>query len=151
MSKLITLLTERITALETEILSFEDRNMIGACISSTGEISGLKTAIEAIKKEQLADRFFLEEAIFRNVKCWDDAEDYTDTLLHDWLKEMVRNNPLTEEERAAYIKNVLGWDAEFVESAYFASEKQLDHYLSTKEILEEVEDFSIVDESTNTD
>lgn len=111
-------------------------------------------AIGKIKKQQLNDRFFLEEAIFRNIKCWDNAEEYTDTLLHDWLSEMVTDNPLTEEERKKYIAKELGWDDDFIESAYFSSEKQLAHYLKTKQLLSEEEideqnqDYSITDNST---
>ncbi|WP_412464174.1 hypothetical protein [Flavobacterium mekongense] len=116
------------------------------------KIDLLNSILSDLTKKILEDRFYLEEAIFRNVKCWDEAEEYTDTLLHDWLAEMVRNNPLTEEERADFIKNVLGWDKDFAESAYFKSEKQLAHYLETKEILdfqdEEPENYSITDIST---
>lgn len=98
-----------------------------------------------IKKQQLADRFFLEEAIFRNVKNWDNTEEYTTVLLHDWLSEMVKNNPMTEQERKDYLKSS-GWDSDFLESAYFSSEKQLSHYLKTKEL---IQDYSITDLSTN--
>lgn len=101
--------------------------------------------ISEIKKSQLSDRFFLEEAIFRNVKNWDNTEEYTTVLLHDWLSEMVQNNPISEQERKDYLEST-GWDIDFLESAYFASEKQLSHYLKEKEL---IEDYSIEDLSTN--
>lgn len=101
--------------------------------------------ISEIKKQQLADRFFLEETIFRNVRNWDNTEEYTVILLHDFFSEIVENNPLTESERTNYIKNVLGWDDDFIESAYFSSERQLSHYLKNKEV---VEDYSIEDVTT---
>lgn len=101
--------------------------------------------ISEIKKSQLSDRFFLEEAIFRNVKNWDNTEEYTTVLLHDWLSEMVENNPISEQERKDYLEST-GWDSDFLESAYFASEKQLSHYLKEKEL---IEDYSIEDLSTN--
>jgi len=100
--------------------------------------------ISEIKKQQLNDRFFLEEAIFRNVRNWDNTEEYTAVLLHDWLKEMVENNPLTEQERKDYLETT-GWDSDFLESAYFASERQLLHYLKEKNL---IEDYSITDLST---
>jgi hypothetical protein len=99
--------------------------------------------ISEIKKQSLNDRFFLEEAIFRNVKNWDNVEEYTTVLLHDWLYEMVENNPLTEQERKDYLAST-GWDSDFLESAYFASERQLVHYLKSKEL---IEDYSIEDVS----
>jgi|SRR6478736_1234923 len=101
--------------------------------------------ISEIKKQQLADRFFLEEAIFRNVRNWDNTEEYTTVLLHDFLSELVNNNPLTEKERKDYLET-LGWDSGFLESAYFSSEKQLLHYLKTKEL---IQDYSVTDLSTN--
>lgn len=101
--------------------------------------------ISDIKKHQLNDRFFLEEAIFRNISNWDNAEEYTTVLLHDWFYEMVRDNPLTEQERKDYLEST-GWDADFLESAYFSSEKQLAYYLENKEI---IEDYSIEDITTD--
>lgn len=101
--------------------------------------------ISEIKKHQLSDRFFLEEAIFRNVRNWDNTEEYTTVLLHDWLFEMVKNNPLTEQERKDYLV-ATGWDVDFLQSAYFASERQLLHYLKEKEL---IQDYSIEDLSTD--
>ncbi len=100
--------------------------------------------ISEIKKQQFNDRFFMEEAIFRNIRSWDNAEEYTDVLLHDWFSELVSDNPLSEQERKDYLVST-GWDSDFLESAYFASERQLAHYLKTKEL---IDDFSIEDLST---
>jgi GH35 family endo-1,4-beta-xylanase len=86
----------------------------------------------------------MEEAIFRNIKSWDNAEEYTDVLLHDWFSELVSDNPLSEQERKDYLAST-GWDSDFLESAYFASERQLAHYLKTKEL---INDYSIEDLST---
>lgn len=134
-----------------EIRNTKDVENLSAILGELG--TKIIDLIYQVEKEKLADRFFLEEAIFRNVNCWDEAEEYTSVLLHDWLSEMIRGNPLTEEARQKYIKNVLGWDDDFCESAYFKSEKQLAYYLSERKILtnEQIDvinqNYSIIDKS----
>jgi len=81
---------------------------------------------ETLSKEVLKDRFFLEEIIHRKIT---NQHDYADTLLDDWLKEFVAENPLTEGERKHYIEKELGWDKDFAESAYFKCERDLRDYL----------------------
>ena len=78
------------------------------------------------ENNKLKDRFFLEEIVYR-LKNKDIG--YVETLTGDWLQEMVEKNPMTEQERKSYIKNVLGWDDDFTNSAYFKSEKQLKSFL----------------------
>ena len=135
----------------SEILSVKDVENLPVILGELG--TKIIDLIHQVKKEKLSDRFFMEEAIFRNIKSWDNAEDYTNILLHDWLSEMVKNNPLTEDDRQKYLKNVLGWDADFCKSAYFKSEKQLAYYLSTKRLLTDKqidvanENYSIIDKS----
>lgn len=144
MSNLIKIIEEKRNSVLREI---EECNAIGQTTRFfiENDVEIYNGVISEIKKQQLADRFFLEEAIFRNVKNWDNTEEYTTVLLHDWFSEMVKNNPLTEQERKDYLET-LGWDYDFLESAYFASEKQLSHYLKTKEL---IEDYSITDLSIN--
>jgi len=144
MSKLINLIEEKRNAVLEEI-------RIDEAIGKTtrffieNDVEIYNDVISEIKKHQLNDRFFLEEAIFRNVRNLDNTEEYTTVLLHDWLFEMVKNNPLTEQERKDYLSST-GWDSDFLQSAYFASEKQLIHYLKEKEL---VDDYSIEDVSTD--
>lgn len=143
MSNLIKIIEEKRNSVLREI---EESKAIGQTTRFfiENDVEIYNGVISDIKKQQLADRFFLEEAIFRNVKNWDNTEEYTTVLLHDWLSEMVKNNPITEQERKDYLKSS-GWDSDFLESAYFSSEKQLSHYLKTKEL---IQDYSITDLST---
>lgn len=82
---------------------------------------------EKVKEASLRDRFFLEEIVHR-LKNKD--MEYVETLSSDWLQEMVETYPLTEEERIAFISDVLGWDEDFCNSAYFKSEKKLQEFLN---------------------
>lgn len=144
MSNLIKIITEKRDLVIQEI---ETCNAIGETTRFfiENDVEIYNDVISEIKKQQLADRFFLEEAIFRNVRNWDNTEEYTTVLLHDFLSELVENNPLSEQERKDYLES-LGWDSDFLESAYFSSEAQLLYYLKNKEII----DFhSITDLSTN--
>jgi hypothetical protein len=144
MSRLISIIEEKRNIVLQEI---ETDEAIGKTTRFfiENDVEIYNDVISEIKKHQLSDRFFLEEAIFRNVRNWDSTEEYTTVLLHDWLSEMVSNHPLTEEERKDYLK-ASGWDEDFLQSAYFSSEKQLTHYLKTREL---VNDYSIEDVSTN--
>jgi len=144
MSRLISIIEEKRNLVLQEI---ETDEAIGKTTRFfiENDVEIYNDVISEIKKHQLSDRFFLEEAIFRNVKNWDSTEEYTTVLLHDWLSEMVSNHPLTEEERKDYLK-ASGWDEDFLQSAYFRSEKQLTHYLKTKEL---INDYSIEDVSKN--
>lgn len=142
MSNLLNIILEKRNAVIQEI---ETCNAIGETTRFfiENDVEIYDDVIAEIKKQQLSDRFFLEEAIFRNVRNWDNTEEYTTVLLHDWLSEMVQKLPLTEQERKDYLSST-GWDADFLESAYFASERQLTHYLKEKEL---IEDYSIEDVS----
>lgn len=134
MSNLINIFTEKRNAVLEEI---ETCNAIGQTTRFfiENDIEIYNEVISEIKKQCLSDRFFLEEAIFRNVRNWDNTEEYTTVLLHDWLSEMVKNYPLTEQERKDYLAST-GWDSDFLESAYFNSERQLTHYLKEKELVD---------------
>lgn len=113
-------------------------NLLLAMASSDNEMPELQNNLD--------DRFFLEE-IVKRIK--DNQDEYYFVLTRDWLWEMVRENPLTEEQRLERLKNS-GWDDDFIESAYFGSEKELEEYLSGEEEEEESHDqnsFSITDES----
>lgn len=131
---LIKIITEKKDAVLEEI---ETDNALGKTTRFfiENDVDIYNDVISEIKKQQISDRFFLEEAIFRNVKNWDNTEEYTTVLLHDWLNEMVDNHPLSEQERKEYLKST-GWDSDFLESAYFSSEAQLKHYLKNKELIE---------------
>lgn len=144
MSNLLSIITEKRALVIQEIETCEAIGQTTRFFIEN-DIEIYNDVISEIKKQQLNDRFFLEEAIFRNIRNWDNTEEYTRVLLHDWLYEMVDNNPLTEQERKDYLAST-GWDSDFLESAYFASEKQLLHYLKTKDL---VEDYSVTDLSTN--
>lgn len=143
MSRLINTITEKRDLVIQEI---ETDNALGKTTRFfiENDIEIYNDVISEIKKSQINDRFFLEEAIFRNVRNWDNTEEYTTVLLHDWLFEMVKNNPLSEQERKDYLQST-GWDDDFLQSAYFSSEKQLAHYLKEKEL---IDDYSITDVST---
>lgn len=151
MSNLINIITEKRNAVLQEIETCE---AIGETTRFfiENDVEIYNDVISEIKKQGLNDRFFLEEAIFRNVRNWDNTEEYTTVLLHDWLSEMVKNYPLTEQERKDYLAST-GWDIDFLESAYFASERQLTHYLKEKELVDfsdwlVKDDYSIEDLST---
>lgn len=143
MSNLINIITEKRNAVIQEIETCEAIGQTTRFFIEN-DVEIYNDVISEIKKQGLNDRFFLEEAIFRNVRNWDNTEEYTTVLLHDWLSEMVKNHPLTEQERKDYLAST-GWDSDFLESAYFASERQLTHYLKEKEL---IEDYSIEDVST---
>jgi len=66
--------------------------------------------------KNIKDRFFLEEIYKRFLNG---ETEYVDTLLKDWLLEMVEDDPLSEKQRKAYIKNTGQKDF------YFKSEKDL--------------------------
>lgn len=145
MSNLIKIIQEKRNKVQEEINFAKEFNQVPRFFIEN-DIEIYDDVISEIRKQQISDRFFLEEAIHRNINCWDDAEDYTRTLLFDWMSEFVDKNPLTEEERAAHLKKS-GWDDDFLESAYFKSEKELKFFLQNKRLpLEEI-DFSITDNS----
>lgn len=119
--------------------------------------SGDKSVIDKLKLQAvfdyeikevnpLQDRFFLEEIIKRAESEWDNFNEYSQVLLFDWMKEKIKMFPITELERRAYLHDT-GWDEDFIESAYFGSEKELYVYLYGEEEIEELK-YSITDAST---
>lgn len=81
-----------------------------------------------VVKPEIGDRFFLEEIVHR-IK--NDDQEYFHTLSKDWLKEMIQELPITEEERSEYLEKQ-GMDQSFIESAYFKSEEAMAEYLNIK-------------------
>lgn len=75
--------------------------------------------------DELNDRFFLEEIIYRLSKG---DFDYVETLLKDWMKEMVKKFPLSEEEREAVFNNMFDPD----DNRHFNSEAELSEELEQK-------------------
>lgn len=90
----------------------------------------LKSSIvEAVKEQELTDRFFLEEIVHR---LENSNMEYVEILTRDWLDEMVEKNPMSFGERRNYIENIIGQDKEFSASAYFKSETSLKRFLDGK-------------------
>jgi len=107
-----------------ENYSYKLKAMVGLGLSKEETEDFVRNVAEGvflkIKNDEMKDRFFLEEIVFR---LSNNDYEYVRQLSHDWLKEMIKNNPLTEEERAKFLKDVIGADEAFF--PYFNSEKEL--------------------------
>ena len=76
------------------------------------------------KEKAITDRFFLEEIIFR-LKNRD--MEYVETLLNDWMKEMIEENPLTQTKRRRMINSLFGRDTVGIQ--YFPTEAELKSHI----------------------
>lgn len=95
-----------------------------------GQLTQLKMVIRDLKKQKIADRFFLEEivhAIQRN------DDEYYQTLTRDFLKEYVGETPLNEAQRDHYIDVILGLPRNY----FFESEMHLEYFLDRGSIPDE--------------
>lgn len=87
-----------------------------------GQLVQLNMIISDLKKQKIADRFFLEE-IVHSIERNDD--DHYQTLTRDFLKEYVGETPLTEDQRDHYIDVIIGLPRNY----FFESELHLEYFL----------------------